>query len=849
MNIKTIKVKDLTLESDMLDSNDVIQKLDSLDNRLSDIVIGSQIDISQIVSYLRNIIDRFSKTVLFEITIQVTNEDIKNCKNFVYFPTFVSKNRSYISVKWDANSNEIYYDENQYIYHKYESENEYKITITCNDIYDLYFCNFASNAHKLNMDQNTDQNININAEIEKTFIEEIENNQILKHSIDDEEISQNIFDKNKLISANKTVVCIGSKVKKICKNAFKDNKQLYNVFFNGDFRSNDLIIENESFSGCTKLIGNIILPDNCVEIQEDAFANSYNINSIVIPKKCIKIGKGAFFNVVNLKYFIFKDRTVKEANDFIQQNSIDIGDGEYRCKWFLKNNVEPINIIDDEQLLIYKQNFLNNLKADFSEIQKEYLFRYHVLDDIKKYDYQPNSFKYLKFLMNICSDYFEQNKDFIYESALINTTKILNSDFKNINDIKEYRRKLLLSNGYGCQSEYGHKCILLSDNCSLVLLNGCIIASRDECTDKSQHSCSGISERHDCGSDDKSCGGTGKTSNYCRSEDSKNCYDSAQFGCIEPNKYECTDNSKNVCDGWGSEINNCPVNHINECNKSDQFSCTEIHKDECSFPALDFYCAISYCCMSKNACIPEDGYDCPEEMKYSCGSGIEVGCTDKSKDGCTNDAIDGCKPTQDKHDCLQSKRDACIDSTDVGCREKKTCNPPTSNPCEDRFRYNCGREQQYECTRQTLHACTKDQQHGCENDGYTNYCKYSEKNECTIPASFVCNGIPENKCLNQTKNICTKIASNTCDSVSYNVCENSNSCKEQTNVCIGEGNNTCKNNNDCSGDMSFSCPPPGRVVCENKNACENGKSSNVQLFSLGSSILKESYNSSPIVIV
>ena len=69
MNIKTIKVKDLTLESDMLDSNDVIQKLDSLDNRLSDIVIGSQIDISQIVSYLRNIIDRFSKTVLFEITI------------------------------------------------------------------------------------------------------------------------------------------------------------------------------------------------------------------------------------------------------------------------------------------------------------------------------------------------------------------------------------------------------------------------------------------------------------------------------------------------------------------------------------------------------------------------------------------------------------------------------------------------------------------------------------------------------------------------------------------------------------------------------------------------------------
>lgn len=108
---------------------------------------------------------------------------------------------------------------------------------------------------------------------------------------------------------------ISNTVKYIGKSCFKNCKKLkkfelandtvvdYMAFFNcenfkdcDNFIINNNVIENY-FGNDT----NVVIPDNIVEIVEEAFMNNNSIQTIKIPNSVVKIGASAFQNCVNLR--------------------------------------------------------------------------------------------------------------------------------------------------------------------------------------------------------------------------------------------------------------------------------------------------------------------------------------------------------------------------------------------------------------------------------------------------------------------------------------------------------------------------------------------------------------------
>ena len=112
-----------------------------------------------------------------------------------------------------------------------------------------------------------------------------------------------------------TSVVVSSNVKKIGKDAFRNNIYLTNI----SVTNADTEIGDSAFAGCTSLTS-VTLPDNLVKIPSGLFSGCESLTSITLPTKTTNIGGGAFNGCVNLE-------SVSGLN-----NALQIGDyAFYNC--------------------------------------------------------------------------------------------------------------------------------------------------------------------------------------------------------------------------------------------------------------------------------------------------------------------------------------------------------------------------------------------------------------------------------------------------------------------------------------------------------------------------------------
>lgn len=85
-------------------------------------------------------------------------------------------------------------------------------------------------------------------------------------------------------------------VRVVCKDAFKDKKQLKNIKLPESLEE----IESEAFRGCSNL-EEIIIPAKTIRIGESAFRDCINMKRLEVNNDCIKIGERAFENCAVLE--------------------------------------------------------------------------------------------------------------------------------------------------------------------------------------------------------------------------------------------------------------------------------------------------------------------------------------------------------------------------------------------------------------------------------------------------------------------------------------------------------------------------------------------------------------------
>jgi hypothetical protein len=79
----------------------------------------------------------------------------------------------------------------------------------------------------------------------------------------------------------------------------------------------NLIIENNILIKADAEIGEIIVPDNIIEIKSEAFLNCSKLQSVSIPETVKCIGKGAFKGCTALKYIQipFVGKSISRVNN------------------------------------------------------------------------------------------------------------------------------------------------------------------------------------------------------------------------------------------------------------------------------------------------------------------------------------------------------------------------------------------------------------------------------------------------------------------------------------------------------------------------------------------------------
>lgn len=91
-------------------------------------------------------------------------------------------------------------------------------------------------------------------------------------------------------------IIVDDGVRVVCKDAFKDKKQLKKITLPESLED----IESEAFRGCSKL-EEIIIPAKTVRIGESAFRDCISMKHLEINNDCIKIGERAFENCAVLE--------------------------------------------------------------------------------------------------------------------------------------------------------------------------------------------------------------------------------------------------------------------------------------------------------------------------------------------------------------------------------------------------------------------------------------------------------------------------------------------------------------------------------------------------------------------
>ena len=365
------------------------------------------------------------------VDLVVTATDIENSRNFLYFSPFISSKSGSLHVNWgDGDQNEYGYQD--MISHVYATAGNYTIEFT-NNIDSISLNAFRQTAIPVKLDNTFDNTIRA-VGTECTLVDNVN----AEHQANIQVIADSIISKD-ILENSPANTKFGNGVSEIATGCFKGNSNLYKITFSKQpGGKSSLVIHDEAFANCIHLLGNICLPENCAEIGADAFANCHNIYSITIPKSCTKIGKGAFFNCPSLTYLTFKDRTSTEVKDFIDANT-ESGS----MVWFAANNVPKIQSDETIGNRIKQEfiSFVETLPAGTSELAKSYMFRKHILDKFKTYDFSEDSFVYLKYLTNTTPEYINlyDYSNLYYSMPIINTVVEENS--------KERLRLFKASNG------------------------------------------------------------------------------------------------------------------------------------------------------------------------------------------------------------------------------------------------------------------------------------------------------------------------------------------------------------------------------------------------------------------
>lgn len=101
---------------------------------------------------------------------------------------------------------------------------------------------------------------------------------------------------------NGSEIVVDETVRIICKDAFKDKKQLHKITLPDGLEE----IETEAFRGCNSL-ERISIPAKTIRIGESAFRDCINMKSLKINNDCIKIGERAFENCAVLQNIVLPD--------------------------------------------------------------------------------------------------------------------------------------------------------------------------------------------------------------------------------------------------------------------------------------------------------------------------------------------------------------------------------------------------------------------------------------------------------------------------------------------------------------------------------------------------------------
>ncbi len=103
-------------------------------------------------------------------------------------------------------------------------------------------------------------------------------------------------DKLEKCEDNGTKIEVDDSVRIVCKDAFKDKKQLEKILLPDGLED----IEAEAFRGCSRL-QEIVIPAKTVRIGESAFRDCISMKHLRIHNDCIKIGERAFENCAVLE--------------------------------------------------------------------------------------------------------------------------------------------------------------------------------------------------------------------------------------------------------------------------------------------------------------------------------------------------------------------------------------------------------------------------------------------------------------------------------------------------------------------------------------------------------------------
>ena len=484
------------------------------------------------------------------VDLVVTATDIENSRNFLYFSPFISSKSGSLHVNWgDGDQNEYVYQD--MISHVYATAGNYTIEFT-NNIDSISLNAFRQTTIPVKLDNTFDNTIRA-VGTECTLVDNVN----AEHQANIQVIADSIISKD-ILEKSPVNVKFGNSVSEIAYGCFKGNSDLYKITFSkqpgGKSR---LVIHDEAFANCIHLLGNICLPENCIEIGADAFANCHSIYSITIPKSCTKIGKGAFFNCPSLTYLTFKDRTSTEVKDFIDANTEN-----GNMVWFAANNIPKILIDATTNVKINQEfaDYIETLPIGTSDLVKSYMFRKHILNKFKTYDFSENGFVYLKYLTNTTPEYINlyDYSSLYYSMSIINTIVEENS-----------KEKLFFAKAKFTASSKPKNCMDRPFSCTI-----------------------GNTSDGDCG--EFTCSGSGAT-NTCTSYNSCNhkfpceyawsngcyginqCVDGASNTCSNSSRHRCV--STNIC---SSGTNNGCVEgsrNINDWTVCNDFSCSDFYRD------------------------------------------------------------------------------------------------------------------------------------------------------------------------------------------------------------------------------------------------------------------------------